>query len=112
MHTVFEQETPTGGQKRSRTHLEAAVYEPNVCAGEIESPLNLSDGALYVGACQGLGEVGEGKCYYKQLKDRRGQSVYFKTHGSIKTLQDDCLKRCVALVTSRFCSLQQSFFLN
>lgn len=40
-------------------------------AGEVEASLDLSDGALHVGTCQGLGEVGEGKRCCKQLKDTK-----------------------------------------
>lgn len=36
------------------THLKTAIDESNVRAGEVESSLNLSDGALHVGSCQSL----------------------------------------------------------
>lgn len=58
------------------THLKTAIYESNVGAGEVKTSLNLSDGALHVGPCQGLGEIGEGQCYNKQLEKKRKGKYY------------------------------------
>ena len=52
------------------THLKAAIYESNLRAGEVKTSLNLSDGALHVGPCEGFGEVGEGKRHNKELENR------------------------------------------
>lgn len=57
------------------THLKTSIYETNVCAGEVKAPLYLSDGALHVGSSQGFGEIGEGKCYNKQLEDRKQKTI-------------------------------------
>lgn len=54
------------------THLETAIYESNVRAGEVKTSLNLSDGALHVGSCQSLGETGEGQRHNKQLENTGG----------------------------------------
>lgn len=57
------------------THLKTAIYETNMCAGEVKTPLYLSDGALHVGSCKGLGEIGEGKCHNKQLEDTKQKTT-------------------------------------
>lgn len=57
-------------QEKDGTHLKTAIYESYVCAGEVKPSFELSDGALHVGPCQGLGEVGEGQCNNKQLKNK------------------------------------------
>lgn len=57
------------------THLKTAIYETDVCAGEVKAHLYLSDGALHVGSCQGFGEIGEGKRYNKQLEDRKQKTI-------------------------------------
>lgn len=59
-------------QQMDGTHLKTAIYESNVRAGEVETSLNLSDGALHVGSCQSLGETGEGQRHNEQLEDTRG----------------------------------------
>ena len=53
------------------THLETAIDESDVRAGEVEASLDLSDGALHVGPRQGLGEIGEGQRHNKQLGDKK-----------------------------------------
>lgn len=60
-----------GLDQKTDTHLKTAIYESNVCAGEVETSLNLSDGALHVGSCQSLGEAGEGQRHNKQLETQR-----------------------------------------
>lgn len=55
------------------THLKTAIDESNVRAGEVESSLNLSDGALHVGSCQSLWEAGEGQRHNKQLENNEGK---------------------------------------
>lgn len=41
-------------------------------AGEVETSLNLSDGALHIGSRQSLGEAGEGHRHNKQLGKMKG----------------------------------------
>lgn len=58
-------ELQLGGLKDSVTHLKAAIYESDVGAGEVKASLDLGNGALHVGSCQGLGEAGKGECHDK-----------------------------------------------
>lgn len=64
-----------GLDQGNSTHLKAAINEAHVRAGEIEASLNLSDGTLHVGACQGLGEVGEGECYNEHLGNTKQRNT-------------------------------------
>lgn len=43
------------------TDLEASVNDANQITGDVESPLQLRDGALHVAAGQGLGKVSKGQ---------------------------------------------------
>lgn len=43
------------------THLEASINDADQITGDVESPLQLRDGALHVAARQGLGKVSKGQ---------------------------------------------------
>lgn len=49
--------TTLGAPNSAPTHLKAAINDPDERAGDVEAPLNLSDGALHVGSAEGFGEI-------------------------------------------------------
>ena len=49
------------------THFKAAVDDSDEGAGDVEAPLDLSDGALHAAAPEGFGKVHEGEGGQEEL---------------------------------------------
>lgn len=63
----------------TRTHFEAAVDDSNQGAGDVESPLDLSDGALHVGSTEGFCKIYERQRNQEELEntDTSLEHLYF-----------------------------------